>query len=408
MSAQPIPSNTLDEPAEAPDYAAFVAEVRHFLEEKLTPEMRAASKRQAGVFADGKLAATWHRILYERGWIAPQWPREHGGPGWDSLQRFLFEDELAKAGAPKVASFGMQLAGPVIMRFGTDEQKACYLPRILSGEHRWCQGFSEPGAGSDLASLKTTALRDGDDYVINGSKIWTTHAHNANWIFILARTDPDAKPQRGISFILVPMDSPGLTVSPIISMSGEHELNQVFFDDVRVPVANRVGPENEGWTVTKYLLEFERGAGAAASRIRAVLRRAESLARAGEPSLWTESPDYRRRVALLDIDIQALEYMEREVARRLSENQPVGSMAPQLKLAGSTMLQRATELDLEALGIYAPVNQHAALGSDASAAPVGPADGVTSTARYLNARAITIYGGSYEVQHNILARVIGL
>ncbi len=402
----------MDEDKPEIDYPAFIEEVRAFLAEKLTPELRAASKRQAGVFADVELGRQWHRILYEQGWIAPQWPREHGGTGWDPLQRFLFEDELAKAGAPKIASFGLQLAGPVIIRFGTPEQKDAFLPKILSGEHYWCQGFSEPGAGSDLASLRTTAARRGDDYVVNGSKIWTTHAQHANWIFILARTDPSVKPQRGISFLLLPMDSAGLTVEPIISMSGEHELNQVFFDDVIVPVANRIGDENEGWTVTKYLLEFERGAGAAASRIKAILWHARALAASGETEqrhgLWASSAEFRRRCAQLEIDLQGLAFMEREVARRLSQCQPVGLIASQLKLAGSTLLQRATELDMEALEIHLAVDQRGALGSDATQAPVGPAEGATPTAKYLNSRAVTIYGGTYEVQHNILARALGL
>lgn len=397
---------------DAGDYRGFVAEVRAFLDEKLTPDLRAASKRQAGVFADADLSRIWHRILYERGWVAPNWPDEHGGPGWDAVQRFLFQDELAKADAPKIASFGLQLCGPVIMRFGTPEQKAYFLPRILSGEHYWCQGYSEPGAGSDLASLRTTAVRQGDDYVVNGSKIWTTHAHNANWIFALVRTDPAAKKQAGISFLLLPMDTPGISVKPILSMSGEHELNQVFFDDVVVPVGNRVGEENAGWNVSKYLLEFERGAGAAASRIKGLLRHARTLARLGEDtqddSLWDTSPDYRRRMAQLDVEVLGLEFAEREVARRLAAGQPVGSMASQLKLGASTLLQRATELDMEALGPYAAADQRDALGTSATGTPIGPVGGAASTARYLNTRAVTIYGGTYEVQHNILARMIGL
>ena len=394
------------------DYSGFIAEVREFLEEKLTPELRAASKRQAGVFADAELSRTWHTILFERGWVAPNWPVEHGGPGWDPVQKFLFQDELAKADAPKIAAFGLQLCGPVVMRYGTQEQKDFYLPRILSGEHYWCQGYSEPGAGSDLASLRTAAVRVGDEYVINGSKIWTTHAHNANWIFVLVRTDPEAKPQRGISFILVPMDTPGITVKPILSMSGEHELNQVFFDDVAVPVANRVGEENDGWTVAKYLLEFERGAGAAASRIKGLLRHARTLARLPQEeqgeALWDTSPSYRQRMAQLDIEVSGLEYSEREIARRLAAGEPVGLMAPQLKLGASTLLQRATELDMEALGDYAVIDQRDALGTHAQGEPIGPREGATSTARYLNTRAVSIYGGTYEVQHNILARMIGL
>jgi alkylation response protein AidB-like acyl-CoA dehydrogenase len=398
--------------SEANKYADFLEEVRNFLAQKLTPELRAASKRQAGIFADAQLGRTWHRILYEQGWVAPNWPREHGGPGWDAVQRFLFQDELAKAGAPKAATFGVQLCGPVIMQYGTAAQKAHFLPKILSGEHYWCQGYSEPGAGSDLASLRTTAVRHADHYVVNGSKIWTTHAHNANWIFALVRTDPTAKPHRGLSFLLLPIDSPGLTISPILSMSGEHELNQVFFDNVRVPVENRVGEENDGWGISKYLLEFERGTGAAASRIQELLRQARMLAQGPDAtdaeSLWRTSPHFRRQITEMEIEVLGLEFAEREIARRLAAGEQVGSMASRLKLSASTLLQRATELNMEALGIYATVDQRDALGSSPATSPVGPPEGATVTARYLNTRAVTIYGGTYEVQHNILARMIGL
>src|SRR5437764_2585735 len=255
----------------ARDDLAFREEVRSFLEAALTPDIRTAQARQAGVFSEGELCRRWHKVLYEQGWVAPSWPAEYGGPGWSPMQRFIFADECARANAPVLPAMGLQMCGPVLMRYGTPEQKAFFLPRMLSGEHYWCQGYSEPQSGSDLASLQTRAVRDGDDYVVSGTKLWTTHAHFANWMFLLVRTDPDVKPQAGISFLLTPMDAPGLSVRPIISISGEHEINQVFFDDVRVPAANLVGEENQGWSVAKYLLEFERGAGAQAARLKTML-----------------------------------------------------------------------------------------------------------------------------------------
>ena len=237
----------------SPEDLAFRDEVRTFLDAKFSPELRELSARQAGVFAEGELARRWHRILYEQGWIAPLWPTEYGGTGWTGAQREIFQAECAKVGTPSLPAMGLSLCAPVIMKFGSEAQKAYFLPRILSNEHYWCQGYSEPQSGSDLASLQTRAMRDGADYVVNGSKIWTTHAHYANWIFLLVRTSTEGKQQQGISFLVSPMDAPGITVRPIISMSGDHEVNQVFFDNVRIPVANRMGEENQGWTVAKYL-----------------------------------------------------------------------------------------------------------------------------------------------------------
>ncbi|MDB5430849.1 MAG: acyl-CoA dehydrogenase [Caulobacter sp.] len=396
------------------DHAAFRQTIQAFLVDKLTPELKAANSRQAGVFADAELSRRWHSILYDQGWIAPNWPVEHGGPGWDPVERFIFQDESARAGAPYIPVIGTQMCGPVIMRYGTDAQKARFLPAMLSGEHYWCQGYSEPGAGSDLAALKTRAdlSQDGTHYVVNGSKIWTTHAHKANWMFMLVRTSQEAKPQAGISFLLTPMDAPGITVQPIISISGEHELNAVFFDNVRVPVENRVGEENAGWGVAKYLLEFERGAGAAAGRIRRFIDQARIMAQAegggGGASFWDENPDFRARLAQLEIEVLGLEFSEREVAAKLAAGQPIGATSSLLKLGASTLLQRATELNVEALGVYAMPDQRAALGFAANTPPVGPDYAATPMAKYLNTRAATIYGGSYEVQHNILARVIGL
>jgi alkylation response protein AidB-like acyl-CoA dehydrogenase len=397
----------------SPADLAFRDEVRTFLAEKLTPELAAAAGRQAGVFADGELSRRWHRILYERGWVAPAWPKEYGGPGWTPLQRFIFDDECARAGAPQIPVMGLQMCGPVIMRYGTAEQKAYFLPRILSGEHYWCQGYSEPQSGSDLASLQTRAVRDGDDYVVNGTKIWTTHAQHANWMFLLVRTATEGKPQAGISFLLTPMDAPGISVRPIISISGEHEVNQVFFDELRIPVANRLGEENAGWTVAKHLLEFERGAGAAASRLGRMVDHARSIARkelGGEgSSVWTEDAAFRARLGALEIEIAGLAHAEAQAAATLSAGGDIGPTASLLKLQASTLQQRATELAMEALGPYAVADQRGALGYGANEPPVGPEHAVTPTAKYLNTRAATIYGGSSEVQRNILARtVLGL
>jgi acyl-CoA dehydrogenase len=383
--------------------AAFREEVRGFLAGALTADIRAAQARQAGVFSEGDLCRLWHKVIYERGWIAPSWPAEYGGPGWTAMQRFIYADECARANAPVLPAMGLQMCGPVIMRYGTAEQKAFFLPRMLSGEHYWCQGYSEPQSGSDLASLQTRAVRDGDHYVVSGSKLWTTHAHFANWMFLLVRTATEGKPQAGISFLLTPMDAPGISVRPIISISGEHEVNQVFFDDVRVPVANMMGEENQGWTVAKYLLEFERGAGAQSARLKIMLDTAREIARRE----GGDDAAFLRRWASLDIELQALDHAERQVAAVLAAGRGVGdTVASRLKLTVSGLLQQITELAMDGLGIYAAADQRAALGMGANQPPIGPDYALTPTAKYLNSRAATIYGGSNEVQHNILARVL--
>ncbi|MBT7758166.1 MAG: acyl-CoA dehydrogenase, partial [Rhodospirillaceae bacterium] len=233
---------------------AFQKEVGDFLAEKMTPDIREAARLCTTILAEHGATQTWHKIMYNQGWAAPSWPMEHGGPGWDHMRRYLFSMEYAKAGAPLLSPLGLSMVGPAIMGHGSAEQKAHYLPRILSGEDVWCQGYSEPGSGSDLASLQTRAVANGDDYIINGTKIWTTNAHHANRMFCLVRTSTDGKPQTGITFLLLEMDSPGITVEPIHILGGDHEFNQVFFDDVRVPQGNRIGAENDGWTVAKYLL----------------------------------------------------------------------------------------------------------------------------------------------------------
>lgn len=398
----------MTENTESPDLEAFRAEVRAFLDEKFDAQMREQTARQTGVFAEAQLAWRWHAILHERGWIAPAWPKEYGGPGWTPEQRSIFADECARVGTPSLPSMGLSLCGPVIMRYGTQEQKDYFLPRMLSGEHRWCQGYSEPGSGSDLASLQLRAVRDGDHYVVNGSKIWTTHAHTSNWIFLLTRTSTEGKPQAGITFMVSPMDAPGISVRPIISISGEHEVNQVFFDNVRIPVANRMGEENEGWTVAKYLLEFERGGGSASigwfRALHATLDMAKAQPADADEAL-IEDPAYRRKVSELEIQLLAGDWLEQRYSAGVSTGQSVGSSASSVKkLMASTYSQFVAELAVETLGVYATADQRAAIGVGANEPPIGPDFARTPMARHLNNRASTIFGGSSEIQHNILAK----
>jgi acyl-CoA dehydrogenase len=382
---------------------AFQQEVRDFIAAELTPELAAAGRRMTSVFIDKRYSLAWQRILHARGWAAPAWPVEFGGPGWTDAQRYIFDAECARAGAPLLAPMGLKMVGPVIMRFGTAAQRAYYLPRLLAGDDYWCQGYSEPGAGSDLASLQLRAVRDGDDYVLDGSKIWTTHAHVADRIFCLVRTSAEGRPQQGISFLLVDMDSPGIDVKPIVSLSGEHDLNQVFFDDVRVPVANRLGEENDGWSVAKYLLEFERG-GAAAPGLQAWLGRLRALAAVER----LDSPDFRRRLADAAVQIEAIAMTERRMLGALATGANPGPMSSILKVQSTEAMQRLDELAVEACGAYAAPqpSRHAPGRNDEG---VGPDHAGVAIARYLNNRAASIYGGSNEIQRGIIARtVLGL
>jgi acyl-CoA dehydrogenase len=365
---------------------AFREEVRAFLDEHLTEDLRAAGAARTGSFCDLEPTAKWHATLHRKGWVAPDWPVEYGGTGWTTSQRHIFASECASAGAPGIHSFGIRMCGPVIIGFGTPEQKAYYLPRILSGEHRRCQGYSEPGSGSDLASLQTRAQPDGDDYVVNGTKIWTSLAHQATHIFCLVRTDLEAKPQRGISFLLIDRNTPGLTMRPIINISGEHEFNQVFFDDVRVPKSQRIGAENEGWTVAKYLLEFERG-GNYANGLWARLKWVRDLASRHA----AEDAGFGRKLAQVEIDITAVEMQEHRVVSARALGESPGAAASMLKLQGNVLTQRLDELAIEALG---PQASHD--GREAAVA----------MGRYLYDRAVTILGGTSEIQRNIMARAM--
>jgi alkylation response protein AidB-like acyl-CoA dehydrogenase len=384
------------------DELAFQAEVRRFLESALTPELREAGKRATSVFMDKRFSLAWQRILHARGWAAPSWPVEYGGPGWGVMQKAIFAAECARASAPSLAPMGLRMVGPVIMGHGTPEQKAYYLPRILSGEDYWCQGYSEPQAGSDLAALALSAVSDGDDYVLTGTKLWTTHAHWANRMFCLVRTNTEGKPQAGITFLLLDMTSPGITVAPIVTLAGEHEVNQVFFDQVRVPKSGRIGAENAGWTVAKYLLEFERG-GSSGPGLKVALDALTAMARAEG---LTADPAFRAKLARAGCALEAVEMTEHRVMAALAAGNNPGPASSMLKTQGTETLQMIDELALEAAGPYAAVDQIEARASGANLDWVGPEHSLTTTARYLNDRAASIYGGSNEIQRDIMARLV--
>ncbi len=371
-----------------PETRAFRDEVRTFLSEELPADLARAARRATSVFIHPDISLAWQRILHARGWVAPDWPVAHGGPGWDGIRRYIFAEECTRAHAPSLAPQGLKMVAPVIMHYGSAEQKAALLPRILSGEDYWCQGYSEPGAGSDLAALRMRATRDGDDYVLNGSKIWTTHAQFSNRMFCLVRTSAEGRPQSGITFLLLDMATPGITVAPILTLAGEHEFNQVFFDDVRAPVAGRLGAENDGWTVAKHLLTFERG-GRYAPSLAAHLA---SIRAAAEQTGWLAHDGNRERLAREAIAIDALRAIE---IAALEGNGPSDATRPSmLKVLGTEASQRLDHLALEMAALW-----DGALYDAPDAIAV-------AMPRYLNNRAGSIYAGSNEIQRDLIARVV--
>ena len=383
------------------DDAGFIAEVRRFFDVALTPDLREAARQTLGVHSDIWACKIWHRRLYERGWIAPAWPEAFGGTGWSPRQRFLYDRECARNDAPILFAGGLRSLGPLLIEMGTPSQRARYLTPMLSGADLWCQGFSEPGAGSDLAAISTRAVRDGDDYVINGSKIWTTGAHHANRMFAIVRTADGERRQQGLTFLLIDMASPGLTVKPIIGLAGDHEVNQIFFDAVRVPVANRVGPENEGWAVTKRLMQLARSNNTPAALVGRVLRRtAQAMAVAGDQI----EPSVRTRLASLQIELEAFEQLE---LRGFSAGpvRPADQALPSmLKLTGSELHQKVSELAMEIAGPQAAATMEALglAGSELDA-------GAKAMAKHLSVRAATVYSGTSETQRNVIAKqMLGL
>ncbi|BDB58453.1 acyl-CoA dehydrogenase [Rhodococcus rhodochrous] len=396
--------------------AAFRDEVRSFLEEKLTPELRRAGRLATSVYSDHEASMEWQRILHERGWAAPAWPVEYGGCDWTQTQHYIFSRESILAGAPNLSPMGIRMVAHAIVAYGTEEQKSYFLPRILTGEVFFCQGYSEPEAGSDLASLSMAAVDDGDDLIVTGSKIWTTHATEANWMFALVRTSKTGRKQQGITFLLIDMTSPGIEIRPLVMTSGEEVQNQVFFDGVRVPKKNVLGKIDDGWTVAKYLLVFERGGAAAAPALQVMAERiAEAAAEQPGPSggRLIDDPAFSAKLAEARIRTEVLEILEYRTLAALSAGKNPGPASSMLKILGTELSQTITQLTLEAAGPRGRVYQpHITAPGGPVADYVPPVDGYVSgedwqaaaPLRYFNDRAGSIYAGSNEIQRNILAK----
>jgi len=389
---------------------AFRTEVREFINQALTPELQEAAALGFGI--KRKDGARWHNALFERGWVAPDWPVEYGGTGWDITQKHIFAEELSLAGTPMLMPFGLGMVGPVIYTFGSDAQKEQHLPGILDGSTWWCQGYSEPGSGSDLASLKTSAVRDGDDYVVNGQKIWTTNAHKADWIFALVRTDGSSKPQHGISFVLIDMNTPGIEVKPLVSIDGLHHLNEVYFTDVRVPVSNLIGEEHKGWGYAKFLLGHERAgiAGVAGSRkaIEALRGFAEREMGSNGETLANDH-DFITRLNEAEVRLEALATMEARILADLASGNNPGDSASALKVLGTEIQQMVQTLRVEAVAYYAQPFEIDLIAGESNMAPPGDPYALRALSDYNFGRAASIYGGSNEIQRNVIAKaVLGL
>jgi len=393
-----------------PQEEAFRAEVRAFLAEKLPT--RLSSKVADGKHLSKADMEEWHAVLNERGWLANHWPEEYGGPGWTAIEKFIFENESAIAHAPRIVPFGVNMLGPVLIKYGNEAQKAYWLPRILSGADWWCQGYSEPGAGSDLAAVKTTAVRgvdgDGEHYIVNGQKTWTTLGQYANMIFCLVRTDREAKKQSGISFLLIDMNSPGIDVRPIITLDGEHEVNEVFFTDVRVPVENLVGEENAGWTCAKYLLTYERtniaGVGFSVAALERLKKIAARQTRNGKPLL--DDPSFAARLARVEIDLENMKTTNLRVIAAVAGGGVPGAESSMLKIRGTEIRQEITSLVRRAMGVHARPFTQDMLDADYDGPQFGPEYSAASSAQYFNNRKLSIFGGSNEIQKNIISKMI--
>jgi len=391
----------------SPEDIAFRKEVRAFIEENYPEDLK--SKQDEGDELSREDHLAWHKILAKKGWVAPSWPTAHGGTGWTATQKYIFSEELARANTIPILPFGIAMVGPVIYTFGSEEQKQRFLPGIYSGDVWFCQGYSEPGAGSDLASLKTRAVREGDHYIVNGQKTWTTLAQHADWGFFLVRTDPDVKPQEGISFLLIDMKSPGVTVRPIITMDGAHEVNEVFLDNVKVPVENRIFDENKGWTAAKFLLAHERSGIAGVARSKRGIEKIREMAGKepgddGKPLI--ADTFFRRKVADLEIDLTALEFTELRTLAAESAGKGPGPESSILKIKGTEIQQRVTELVLEAAGHYGAPFFRGFPNDGDNAHPIGPDYAHRAAPTYFNMRKTSIYGGSNEIQRNIIAKMV--
>ena len=400
----------MSQPSNTADADAFRQEVRQFLADKLTPALVSAAELGLGI--KRKEGSIWHKALFDQGWVAPEWPKEFGGPDWSITQKHIFEEETTLAGAPMLMPFGLGMVGPVIYTFGNETQKAQHIPGILDGSTWWCQGYSEPGSGSDLASLKTSAVRDGDNYIVNGQKVWTTNAHQADWIFALVRTDASSKPQRGISFLLIDMKTPGIEIKPIISIDGMHHLNEVYFTDVEVPVSNRIGEENKGWTYAKFLLSHERTGIAGVARSKRAIKALGNFAATandGTGATLAADEDFMRRLAETDVKLHALEYTEARIVAELEAGNNPGDASSTLKILGTEIQQALQILRVEASAYYAAPFDLAQIRHETNEPPPGPDFAMSAVADYNFGRAASIYGGSNEIQRNVIAKaVLGL
>ena len=385
---------------------AFRHEVRAFIQRALPADIQ--NKVLNGLILEREDYLRWQRILHAQGWGGTSWRTEFGGTGWNAVQQYIFEEEGTAAGAPRTVPFGLKMVAPVIMAFGSPAQQQRFLPPILAAEEWWCQGYSEPGSGSDLASVKSTAVRDGDTYIVNGQKTWTTQGQYADWIFCLVRTDTEVKPQRGISFLLIDMKTPGITVRPIITMDGAHEVNEVWFDNVRVPVENLVGEENKGWTYAKFLLGHERtniaGIGIGKRELARLKRIATLEIKHGKPLI--KDALFSARIAQIEIDLTALEITNLRVLSAEAERRAPGPEASILKIKGTEIQQSITELLTQAVGPYALPFRREAMAAGYQGDAVGPLYTTPLAASYLNMRKLSIYGGSNEIQKNIIAQMI--
>lgn len=394
----------------SPEEEAFRLEVREFLSTHLPTDIR--KKVELGQRLHKDDFKRWQSILAEKGWYGINWPTEYGGPGWSPVQKYLFQQEYGALPCPPLVQFGVNMVGPVIYTYGNAEQKAKFLPRILDNTDWWCQGYSEPGSGSDLASLKTTAVRDGDNYIINGSKIWTTDAQWADWMFALVRTSKEDRPQKGISFVLIDMKTPGITVRPIQMIDGDYEVNEVFFDNVVIPVSQLVGGEGTGWSYGKFLLEHERFVISGVARSKRLLNRLIDLLKItpdGNDGMLIDNNDLRLKIASLQTQLTALEFTELRFLSDISSGQSPGSAASILKIRGTEIEQAISELTLECMGLDALAYDHAFLDGETEDATITLNHAAAVAAKHLNLRKVTIWGGSNEIQRNILAKhVLGL
>jgi len=393
----------------SPEEISFQEEVRDFLKQELTQDLVNAAKHASAVFTEKEVAMKWQKKLANKGWLVPSWPEEYGGTNWTQTQRYIFSSECAKAGAPNLIPMGLAMIGPLLLGKGTKEQKDYYIPRIISGEDYWCQGYSEPGAGSDLASLQCKAERVGDEYVINGTKIWTTHAHLANKIFCLVRTDNSGKNQEGITFLMLDMNQPGVKVEPILTMAKDHDFNQVVFTDAVAKVSDRIGEENQGWSVAKYLLEFERSGGIGGSKslsdLDFIRRLIKKISSTHKYSSFADT--YNTKVAELEIKALSIQYTSLRILSSLTKGDSPGPESSIMKTLVTDLEQEISELTLEVIGYYGIPFQDTSLGSNKPA--IGDEDYRSIAGKYQNLRATTIYGGSNEIQRNIMAKaVLGL